>query len=192
MKIKNIQFQTDQVVEFTGPINELTGAAIVSATSAKCRLFHDRKDTRLTATVSSGTTISVTDPGVYTPNGDRVVVELNDGTWHEGGVVTAVDEEAGTVQITNAIPSNTNKDHRVCCNLGNDIGSGTPWEIDMSYFEPASGAAAGNHDYGWRVTIPDSQAAFEIGIPVRIEMDLDFATNVRITEIIRTFIEGGM
>ena len=189
-------FAADNLILFEGPVNELDQTPITNTppvTSAKARLFHDGKDDYLTQASSVGLTLlHVSNPENFTPNGDRVVVWMNDGTWHEGGIVTAIDVEAGTITITNAIPGNTNRDHPVRAVLGNNIGSADPWEIDMVYFEPASGAVAGNFDYGWRVIVPDTQAGFEIGITCRVEMEIDAAANLKGKKIIKRPIVGGV
>lgn len=187
------KFRSDNLAELLGPVNDATGAPIVAATAVKARLFHDKKDSRLTITGASPDVIlNVTRPERYRVNRDFVLVWMNDGTWHEGGLVTAVDRDAGTITITTALPGNTNRDHMVCVGLGGAIGTGTPWEIAMNYFQPAGGAVAGNFDYGWRCTVPYTQAALEIAIPVRVEIDLDASAGVRLLEVQRTYITGGL
>lgn len=189
---------SDNLVLLEGPVNELTGAAITNTppvTSAKCRTFDDAKDTFLTANeATSQTILSVSDPSLYEENVDRVVVWLDNGTWHEAGLVTEVNADAGTVTVTTGLASASAIGNRVCAIVGSLIGAGSPWEVDMTYYEPASGAVAGNFDYGWRVVLPDSLQAFgmDIGVVVRCELVLDVTANVKLTRNLKRRVVGGI
>lgn len=192
-------FDSDNLALLEGPVNQLTGAAITNTpavTSAKCRTFNDAKDSFLTAAVSSGTTLSVSNPSAYEPNIDRVVLWLDSNAWHECGLVTARDVDAGTITITTTVPSAAREGARVCGIIGNLIGESQPWERDMTYFDPLDGstATAGNFDYGWRVVLPDSLSAhgFDIGVVVRCELVLDVAANVKVTKTLRRLVVGGV
>lgn len=196
---ETFMLDTDNLCLLEGPQNQITGAAITNTpavTSAKARFFDDAKDTYLTADAStSAVTISVTTPGVYAAQEDSIVLVLDDGTWFDAGLVTAIDEEAGTVTVTNALTGAAGNGGRVCCRLGAAIGSSNPWEIDMTYYDPIDGSAAtaGNFDYGWYGVIPDSMSlvGWRLGKTVRVEMVLDVVANVKATQILRRLISGG-
>jgi len=191
-------YDSDNLVLLEGPVNEVTGAAITNTpavTAAKCRVFNDAKETFLSAgEATAETVLSVEDPSRFEVNIDQVVIWLNDGTWHEGGFVTARDLDAGTITVTTGLASGSGVGNRVCAIIGNLIGAGNPWEIDMTYYEPASGAVAGNFDYGWRVVLPDTMSAFgmDIGVVARCELVLDAAADVKVTKTIKRRVVGGI
>lgn len=187
----------DNLVRWEGPVNEITGAAITNTpavTSAKCRLFDDGKDTVLEASETLGQTIiSVERPGLFEVGVDRAVIQLDSGAWHDGGLILGRSIPDKTLTISVSLAAGASKGARVGRPLGAAIGSSDPWEIDMTYYEPASGAVAGNFDYGWRATIPDTQAnGFDIGTICRIELVLDVSAGVKGLKTLKRRIVGGV
>lgn len=181
-----IHLGSDNLVELVGPVNVAAGTAIISASSCRARLFYDDLDTTLRTQVSSGLVLSVQSTRKWAV-GQRALVWLNTAQWHDAGLVTAVDHDLRTISITSAIPS--------LCAVGNRVsaalGTGSQHEVTMTFYQSAFVPAVGRVDYGFRGTIPDDQVGLSIGVPIRIEIDLDAAAGVRLTSIIRAMVTGG-
>lgn len=184
--MQTLHLGSDNLVEFVGPVNVAAGTPIVSAASCTARLFYDDVDTTLRVAVSSGTTLSVTTTRKWAV-GMRAVVWLNTAAWHDAGLVTAVDHDLRTITITTAIPS--------ACAVGNRVsaalGTGAQHEIAMAFYQSSFAPAVGRTDYGFRGTIPDDQVGLAIGVPIRIEIDLNAAAGVRQTAVVRAVVAGG-
>lgn len=194
------QWNANHVVRFEGPVNEITGAPITNTpavTFAKARIFHDAKDSYLTVSAAVNDVIlNVSDARNYTADagddtGDRIVVWMDDNNWHYGGKCTLVNTELNQITMTVPLTVASKKDQRVCVGLGDEPGGAGPWVRDMTYFNSGT-EVAGAFDYGWYLNVANQQTNFEIGIVVRVEMEIEASVGVRGGQIIRRRIVGGV
>lgn len=178
---KAMKYLSDNLVRLRGPVNQQTDAAISTGTCT-ARLFHDAKDTYLTAAVNTGVSVwPVEEPGLFTVNQDVAMLQREDGSYHDGGLVTAVDVSAGTITVTNALTTaNALINARVMAKLGADVAM-------AAYGSPV----VGTYDWGFRGTVESDHAGLKPGLPVRIEITLDNSGLV-LTEVLNTIVVAGV
>lgn len=181
-----INLGEDTLVELLGPVNMATSAPITAGT-CYARLFDDRRDTALTANVSSGLVLNVADASKWAV-GYQALVWLDNATWHDGGAVTAVDTAAKTISITNAVPSLARAGATVARALGD--GTANSYRITLAFFQTAA-PVRGAYDFGFRGTIPDTHPRLQSGMIVRAEFDLDAGVGVRLVSNMRAIVLGG-
>lgn len=180
-----MKYLSDTLVQLQHPVNEQDNTTIDAGT-CNAILYHDAKDTRLSAdeAVSGATTTwGVEKPGLFEVDVDNAVLERDDGTMHDGGVVTAIDVTAGTITVTNVLTTDdAAKGNRVMVQLGAAVSMsayGTP-DIDTL-----------DNTWGFEGVIESSHADLNPGIPIRIEITLD-ASGVKLTDTIHTHVSGGV
>ena len=174
-----IRFKSTNTIFLTGPTAITTGVFSASGTCT-ASLYHDRKDTYLTGTeLASQTVLSVADASLYESTVDNVVVQKDDLTFFDCGVVTAVASDSNLITVTNALDGTASKGSAVRVRLG-------PIITLAAYGTPATGT----HDWGYRGTITPTHADLRVGLPVRIEITLTDA-GVVLDEVIKTIVTGG-
>lgn len=184
--MQTLHLGSDNLVEFVGPVNVAANTPIVSASSCTASLFYDDLDTTLRVAVSSGMTLSVESTRKWSI-GQRALIWLNTAVWFDLGLVTAVDHDLRTLTVTNAVPTLASVGNRVSAALG----TGAQHVVAMTFYQSSFAPAVGRTDYGFRGTIPDDQVGLAIGVPIRIEIDLNASAGVRQTSIIRAVVAGG-
>lgn len=185
----------DYDVRLLGPTNTRTGAVVTDSPTpigVKLRVFDERKCTNLSAAeVTNQTVLSVTRPDLFVVGVDRMIVLLDNFTYHDAGILTARDVDAGTITVPTQLPSPAAAGRPVYVGVGNAVGVGGSWETDMVYFNAgASTEVAGNFDYGWRQVIIDNHADLTVGMTLAIQVDLHSAANNRGVFWGRTYVEG--
>lgn len=174
-----IKYKSDALVELNGPVDEATGNPITSGT-CEARLFDDRKDARLMQDASaSDTVLNVSDARGFAP-GDALYIELDDGTYDTLGVVST-DTAAKTVTVAGpGLTSAASATALLSTLIGAPIAMTT-------YGTPV----VGKYDWGFRGTIPYDQAAMEVGLKLRIQIELDAGAGLRVRENLSAFVDGG-
>lgn len=177
-----IKFHSSNTVSLDGPTNIETDA-LSSGGTCVAYLFSDRKDAYLRADEAIGQTVlSVSDASQYEIGVDSVAIQRDDKVWHLGGLVTAVNVDPAnqTVTITNSLATDAAaKGAAVCVILGGSISM-------AAYGTPV----LGTFDWGYRGTVPITQAGLRVGLPVRTEITLT-DSGVVLTKILRDTVEGG-
>jgi len=174
-----LSFRSDVLVEYLAPTNAQTGAFIDSGTCT-AYVFHDRKDTTLAvAALSSDTVLAVADARKWVI-GDQAYVLLETNAWFDAGAVTAVDADANTLTVTNGLSADVRKGRPVRAILGDPVSMtafGTP--------------AAGTREWGFRGVLPDTQDDLELGMAIRIEIDLDAGDGLHVVEVLHATVTDG-
>jgi hypothetical protein len=174
-----ISHRSHNSIRLEGPTDIDTGA-LSSGGTCTALLFDDAKDSFLSADGAvDDTVISVHNASLYEAGVDMILIGKADGSYHAGGVCTAVDVNGGTVTIPNALVEEHVEDSRVCARLGVMItlaAYGTP--------------AVGTFDWGYRGSIVDTHGGIDIGIVVRSEIKL-VDGGVALNTIIRDTVVGG-
>jgi hypothetical protein len=141
------------VIRSTGPTDEspLPDAAANpldnTDDSATCsfKVYDPAKRGTLTAAVSSGTTLALTNIGDFLAT-DVIELTLDSGAIHDCGEIVSTDPSAGTMVITNAVPSAAAIGRLVRVRIGDTIAMtefGTPKVGEFNFgFE---GPLAANH-----------------------------------------------
>ena len=177
--VMDLHYRTTNTIRLDGPTNTETGA-LSSGGACSALLFHDRKDSVLeVAGASPDTDIFVEDASRYEANVDRILIEKSDGSYHDGGVCTAVDVNLGKVTIPNALGEAFAKASRVGVRLGGLV------TLD-AYGTPV----ADTFNWGYRGQILDTHADLKIGLPVRGEIKL-VDGGVVLNKIERATVVGG-
>lgn len=175
----SLQHNSDTTIYLDGPTNAHTGA-LSSGGTCDAYLFHDRKDTTLSANELIGQTVlSVEDASQYEVNVDVIMIQRDDKVWHNGGLVTEVDLDLNEITITTALAGDD-------AAKGNLVGVLLGTVISMAaYGTPA----AGTFDWGYFGTIQSTHAGLQPGIPVREVIILD-DSGVVLTKIQKEIVEG--
>ena len=175
-----LKYLSDNLVRLRGPVNQQTNAAVSSGT-CNAYLFHDKKDGFLASDVSStsATFITVSHPELLTTT-DTLIVQRDDGTYANCGLVTSVNKQTGVIGITSGIASGTaKKGNRVMVQLGAAVSMST-------YGTPV----VGKYDWGFQGTIQSSHGDLAPGVPVRIEIVMN-SSGLVLTEFVRDTVSGG-
>ena len=177
-----LRFNSTNTIYLEGPMDKNTGA-LSSGGTCNALLFHDRKDTSLSADeASSQADLSVGDPSLYEPDVDTISIQKDDKTWFDCGLVTAIDKAAGTITITSPIDANISKGAAVRARFG----SATPIAM-TSYGSPV----ANTYDWGYRGTIAATHDInMRVGVPVRAEITL-LDAGVQLVEPVTVPVTGG-
>jgi len=180
-----VKYLSDTLIQLQHPV-DIQNATTIDDGTCDAVLYHDAKDTRLSADedVAGATTEwSVERPGNFEVGVDNAILERDDGTMHDGGVVTARDITAGTITVTNLLTTDdAAKGNRVMVQLGASISLsayGTP-DIDTL-----------DDSWGFEGIIESSHADLDPGVPIRVEITLD-ASGVKLTETIHDHVSGGV
>jgi len=180
-----MKYKTDWLVEELATINDSTQAAITTGTCVAL-LFDDRKDTRLSATPAAAQTILSVEHTQGKNHafvvGDALYIELDDGTYHTSDIVS-IDHAAGTITITAGLTSPTTLGASVHVLLGAPI-------TMAAFGTPESPPSPTSTFWGWRGTIPDTQADIEIGQNIRIQIELDGGAGLKLRDRVFETVEG--
>lgn len=150
-----LEHPTDVVAEPREPLSNADDGA-----TCTFKIYDPAKDEQLSADEVGGQVIlSVTGAGEFVV-GDLVEVSLDDGSLHATDVV-AVDGSAGTVEVTDALPSAAAEGSRIRVRLGS--------EVSMSdYGTPALETV----DWGFRGFIDSDHSGLDLDLEVDVEIYL--------------------
>ena len=120
-----LQWKTTSLIRLVDPEDESTvpSTLITTVAGATCsfKVYDVAKDEVLFGAEAGGQTVlSVTGAGSFVV-GDVVEVDLDAGTVHDAGAVTAVDPALGTITVTTALASAAAAGRRVRVRLGPSV-----------------------------------------------------------------------
>jgi hypothetical protein len=175
-----ISFKSTNTVILAGPQNPRSGT-LSTAGTCHCVLYHDGKDSYLTADVPTlSTVLPVSQPSLYEIDVDVIALEEDFGQIRTMGVVTAIDLDAGTITTTTSSNDTSSKGGRVMVQVGDQVG------MNADYGTPA----LGTYDWGYEGFISSSHVGLRVGMPIRIEITL-VDTGITKTVVLREMVEGG-
>ncbi len=182
-----MRYREDTLIYFRGTIDETDGSAITVASggSGIARLFDDRKDTFLRvnggATQTNLSMEHTRGNGHGFEVGDILRIELDSGAYHESAIVS-IDHEARKIVITAGLATQATGPKPVAVLLGSSI---TLNEFGTPTLPPVPKAA-----WGWRGLIADDHAGLEIGLSVRVEIELNGGAGLQARRRIIETVEG--
>ncbi len=157
-----IPFQSDVPIIFRAPTDIVNQNALDNTndgSTSTFKVYDPAKDEVLSATEATAQTVlSVTNAGAFKID-DVVEVDLDDGSVHDAGLVTAVDPVLGTVTVTTGLASEASADSRVRVRLGT--------QITMIEFGTAK---IGRRDYGFIGTLRDTHPGLEVDLEIDVEI----------------------
>lgn len=159
---KKLPYRTSITVRFVAPTdvknkNPLDNS-VDSATCTFSVYDHDKDEILSAAEAGGQATLSVTNPAAFLL-ADVAEVDLDDGTVHDGGAITDVDPVAGTIDVTNALPSGAAAGKRVRVRLGP--------VVTMTEFGTPK---LGTRDWGFQATLTSVHPGLKIDVNVDIEV----------------------
>ena len=162
MARQKIPFRTDVPIRFQHPTDVIAQNPLdftVDGSTCTFKVFDSAKDEILTiAHAAPATVFFVTDVGVF-ETGDVVEVDLNDGTVHDAGAVTAVDPVAGAMSVTNGLTGPAAAGRRVRVRLGGQI-------TMLEYGTPTLGRT----DWGFIGALPKDHPGLKIGLEIELKI----------------------
>ena len=175
-----IRYISDNLIRLIAPTNTQPDPnTVISAGTCTARLFDDGRETTLSAVEATAQTVLSVERARSIDVGSTVVIQLADGSYHNGGAVTARDLEADTVTITTALASGAAIGARVMTKIGPSI-------TMAAYGTPALGTTT----WGFEGTMEAAHADVLPGMALRIEIDLD-AAGVELVNVIRESVVVG-
>lgn len=155
-------YRTDVPIRFQHPTDVIAQNPLDFTTDGSTctfKVFDPAKDEVLTAAeITSATVLNVTGAGVF-EIGDTVEVDLDDGTVHDAGAVTAVDPVAGTIDVTTGLASGAAAGRRVRVRLGAQV-------TMTEYGTPTLGRT----DWGFIGILSNTHLGLEIGLEIDVEI----------------------
>jgi hypothetical protein len=184
---ETIKYKSDNFVYLDGTIDESDGTAITNASGGTCeaRLFDNRKDTKLSADAAGAQAVLACDAvrgaGSSFAVGDTCYVELKDGTY-DSIAISSIDAAAKTITLVGNLASLASAGAAVTVILGDPVAMteyGTPVVSPKVTF-----------DWGWRGTIPDTQAGLKVDQNVRVQIELNGGAGLQLRDRYVTKVEG--
>lgn len=182
-----IRYKSDTLVRYRGTIDAggSTAITVASGGSGSAKLFDDNKDTTLSAAeATSQTVLSVSATrgnGHGFQVGDALYIELDDGTYDTSDIVS-IQHADKTITITTGLTSAAAAGAHIAVLLGASI--------TLSEYGTPVVPYVPNADWGWRGTIADTHGDLEVGMAVRIQIELSGGAGLQSRRRITATVEG--